>query len=80
MVFSGSRIPNPKLSDNSKKQESRMALLPTYNREAEALWPLVEVHWEERCPLLRYGKHIILYLERVSPGFACFGNNNFSRI
>jgi hypothetical protein len=22
-------------------------------------------------------KHIILYLERVSPGFACFGNNNF---
>jgi len=26
------------------------------------------------------GKHIILYLERVSPGFACFGNNKFSRI
>ncbi len=24
------------------------------------------------------GKHIILYLERVSPGFACFGNNEFS--
>jgi hypothetical protein len=26
------------------------------------------------------GKHIILYLERVSPGFACFGNNEFSQI
>jgi hypothetical protein len=30
------------------------------------------------CLIVR--KHIILYLERVSPGFACFGNNNFSRI
>ncbi len=34
-----------------------MSLLPTYNREAEAPWPLVEVHWEGRCPLSRYDNY-----------------------